>query len=76
MITFYHGSYMEVQQPLAKASRRNLDFGQGFYLTNIKEQAEAWAAIIASRKGRNIKPVVSVFRFDEEHARLDGVRYI
>lgn len=75
MITFYHGSYMEVQQPLAKAGRRNLDFGQGFYLTNIKEQAEAWAAIIASRKGRNIKPVVSVFRFDEEHARLDGVRY-
>jgi hypothetical protein len=75
MITFYHGSDMEVQQPLAKAGRRNLDFGQGFYLTNIKEQAEAWAAIIASRKGRNVKPVVSVFRFDEEHARLDGVRY-
>jgi hypothetical protein len=30
MITFYHGSDMEVQQPLAKAGRRNLDFGQGF----------------------------------------------
>lgn len=75
MITLYHGSYTAVQQPLAKAGRRNLDFGQGFYLTNIKEQAEAWAFIIASRKGRNVNPVISVFRFDEERARLDNVRY-
>ena len=75
MITLYHGSYIEVQQPLAKAGRRNLDFGQGFYLTKIKEQAEAWAAIIASRKGRNVKPVVSVFQFDEEHAKKGGTRF-
>lgn len=75
MITLYHGSYIEVQRPLAKAGRRNLDFGQGFYLTKIKEQAEAWAAIIASRKGRNVKPVVSVFQFDEEHAKKGGTRF-
>ena len=25
MKTLYHGSYMEVSQPLAKAGRRNLD---------------------------------------------------
>ena len=74
MITLYHGSYMEVQQPLAKAGRRNLDFGQGFYLTKFKEQAETWSAIIASRKGRNVKPVVSIFQFDEGQAKLDGVR--
>ena len=66
---------MEIQQPLAKAGRRNLDFGQGFYLTKIKEQAEAWATIIASRKGRNVKPVVSVFQFNEEHAKMDGSRF-
>ena len=75
MITLYHGSYTEVSQPLAKAGRRNLDFGPGFYLTKLQEQAEAWAAIIASRKGRNVKPVVSVFRFDEERAKEDGVRF-
>lgn len=69
MITFYHGSYTEVQQPLAKAGRRNLDFGQGFYLTNIKEQAEAWAAIIASRKGRDVKPVIDHhLRFIESYS--------
>lgn len=75
MITLYHGSYMEIQQPLVKAGRRNLDFGQGFYLTKLKEQAEAWAAIIASRKGRNVKPVVSVFQFDEERAKMDDTRF-
>lgn len=75
MKILYHGSYLEVSKPLAKAGRKNLDFGQGFYLTIIKEQAEAWARIIASRKGRNIKPVVSVFQFDEEKAKADGIRF-
>lgn len=75
MITLYHGSYTEVQQPLVKVGRHNLDFGQGFYLTKLIEQAEAWAAIIASRKGRNVKPVVSVFHFDEERAKMDDTRF-
>lgn len=75
MKTLYHGSYLEVSQPLAKAGRKNLDFGHGFYLTIIKEQAEAWSRIIASRKGRSIKPVISVFQFDEERAKADGIRF-
>ena len=53
MKTLYHGSYTEVSAPLAKVGRRNLDFGQGFYLTSIRRQAENWAAIIASRKAVN-----------------------
>lgn len=52
MLTLYHGSHLAVSQPLAKAGRANLDFGQGFYLTELKEQAEAWAIIIAGRKSR------------------------
>lgn len=75
MKTLYHGSYMEVSQPLAKAGRRNLDFGSGFYLTQIKDQAEKWAMAIASRKGRNVKPVVSTFHFDVDKAKEDGVRF-
>ena len=54
MKTLYHGSYTEVSAPLAKVGRRNLDFGQGFYLTSIRKQAESWAAIIASRKGATL----------------------
>ena len=35
----YHGSNIEVTQPLALAGRRNLDFGRGFYTTRHKSQA-------------------------------------
>ena len=66
MKTLYHGSYLEVTHPIARAGRKNLDFGQGFYLTTIREQAEAWARIISTRRGRSVNPVVSVFRFSRD----------
>lgn len=75
MRVLYHGSHIEVNAPLAKAGRRNLDFGQGFYLTGLRTQAESWAAIVAGRKGRNMKGHVSVFRFDESRAVAEGVRF-
>ena len=38
----YHGSYCEVKAPdLGKCAKRK-DFGQGFYLTTSKEQAESF----------------------------------
>ena len=38
----YHGSYCEVKDPdLARCAKRK-DFGQGFYLTTSKEQAESF----------------------------------
>lgn len=75
MMTVYHGSYVAVPQPLAKVGRNNLDFGKGFYVTNIREQAEAQATVVAGRKGRNVKPVVSVYHFDKEQAQADGIRF-
>lgn len=75
MLTLYHGSYTTVSQPLAKASRRNLDFGQGFYLTEIRKQAEAWAVVVSSRKGRSVKPVLNVFRFNADLAKSNGFRF-
>lgn len=75
MKTLYHGSYTEVSAPLAKISRRNLDFGQGFYLTSLKQQAENWATIVSSRRGRNVAGKVSVFRFNESQAVTDGIRF-
>ena len=43
MLTVYHGSTYRVEQPLAGVCRPNLDFGVGFYLTDLKEQAIRWA---------------------------------
>lgn len=74
MTILYHGSHLQVNSPLAKVGRKNLDFGPGFYTTNIKEQAENWARIIASRKGRNVIPVINVYHFDFQKAVMDGVR--
>ncbi len=52
MINLFHGSYTEVTTPLVKLGRSKVDFGQGFYLTKLQTQAEAWARVIAERIGR------------------------
>ena len=39
----YHGSYCEIKNPNISYSRDSLDFGKGFYLTDIKKQAIDWA---------------------------------
>ncbi|WP_455665809.1 DUF3990 domain-containing protein [Phocaeicola sp.] len=43
MLTVYHGATCIVSQPLCLAGRLNLDFGQGFYTTDIRDQAITWA---------------------------------
>ena len=30
----YHGATVEVREPLTSVGRKDLDFGQGFYVTN------------------------------------------
>jgi len=59
----YHGSYVEIVQPDISLGRFNLDFGKGYYVTTMQEQAEKWAR----RKGRMMSksPVVSVYEFDD-----------
>lgn len=39
----YHGSTLEIHTPDVNHSSHNLDFGKGFYVTTVKEQAERWA---------------------------------
>ena len=64
MLKLYHGSNVEVRKPSLLKSRKNTDFGRGFYTTTQKEQAEHWTSIKMNRtkKGRR---VVSVFEVDE-----------
>ena len=73
MTALFHGSYTEVSAPLVKLGRTKVDFGQGFYLTKMQAQAEAWAKVISERRKR-AKAVVSVFTFDLEGARTDNYR--
>lgn len=58
----YHGSCVEVSAPDVEHSRKNVDFGQGFYVTPIYDQARKWAEKFA-RRGK--PAVISRYRFDE-----------
>lgn len=42
-MTVYHGSYTVVERPRIMRGRNTKDFGEGFYCTVIREQAERWA---------------------------------
>ncbi|MGN1157401.1 MAG: DUF3990 domain-containing protein [Agathobacter sp.] len=59
----FHGATVEVSEPLVTVGRKDLDFGQGFYLTNDQQQAIDWSITKALRK-KNAKPIVNVYEFD------------
>lgn len=70
----YHGSYVRIEMPETKKGRTKVDFGQGFYLTGIRTQAERWARVMAIRKGPSFRPVVNVFELSDEVFSLPDVR--
>lgn len=72
MTTLFHGSYVPVKAPLVKLGRKKVDFGQGFYLTKLRKQAESWAVTIAERKGRNAHPTLSTYTLDYDAIKNDG----
>ena len=47
----YHGSEMIIKHPNTLHSHRALDFGSGFYVTTVREQAERWALRKADLSG-------------------------
>ncbi len=60
--TLYHGSNVIVEQPLVNIGRKDFDFGPGFYLTPLYDQAFQWAARIKTiRKAQ--QAIVNVYEF-------------
>lgn len=59
----YHGSYLEIPYPDLSHSREKVDFGQGFYTTPLREQAEKWCGKF-KRRGKD--GVISRYTFDEK----------
>lgn len=62
-ITAFHGGTEIVDHPLCVIGRDNLDFGRGFYVTDIKSQAVSWA--IATAKRRMKKAVINVYKLNK-----------
>ena len=69
----YHGSTEEIVNPLVHVGRENLDFGKGFYVTDIRKQAKTWAEI-KSRYQMDAEAVINEYQFDFENAIKD-LRY-
>lgn len=64
MITLYHGSFVSVPAPLTGVGRHELDFGPGFYVTRLREQAERWARRVCVVRAVDT-PMISIYRFNE-----------
>ena len=72
----YHGSYTLIEEIDLSKCEIGKDFGQGFYVTKIKEQAQFWA----ERKGldNNTKGYVTEFEFNENaflHFKLKTLQF-
>ena len=48
----YHGSWLEVKNPDLKHSRSDVDFGKGFYVTPLRDQAVKWCGKF-KRRGKS-----------------------
>jgi len=59
----YHGSYLEICAPDLIHSRENVDFGKGFYVTPLYEQAVKWVGRF-KRLGK--EGIVSKYFFDDD----------
>ena len=58
----YHGSYTTISHPDLLHTRKNVDFGPGFYTTPIYDQAVTWCARF---KRRGQAAVISYYELDE-----------
>ena len=58
----YHGSFLEIAKPDLAYSRLNVDFGRGFYVTPLYEQAAKWCGKF-KRRGKD--GIVSRYKYDK-----------
>ncbi len=56
----YHGSHTAIEKPDVRFSREKTDFGRGFYLTPLKDQAVSWSQRFLRERGA---AVVSLYEF-------------
>ena len=61
----YHGSNLDINEIDLSKCRPYKDFGQGFYLTELEDQAVKMAKRVARLYGGN--PIVNVYSYDEKN---------
>jgi len=84
-ITLFHGSNQDFESVMLEKSRDKRDFGRGFYMTTLKDQAVRWAQNMFIRHGGqgryvyefvlNISPDLRIKQFDAlNHEWLDMIK--
>ena len=68
----YHGSNIVIDSINLAMCRPYKDFGRGFYLTDIKEQAEKMAVRVSKIYGGS--PIVSTFEIQDDFRKIDGIK--
>ena len=68
-----HGSSEVVRQPDILHSYRALDFGKGFYVTTVRQQAERWARRKAALVGG--RAIVNRYQMDDDMTGLRVKRF-
>ena len=68
----YHGSNVDIQNISLSACRPYKDFGRGFYLTDIPEQAERMAKRVARIYGG--EPVLNIYEIDDSFVDSSSLR--
>ena len=66
----YHGTTLIVEHPICKFGRPNLDFGQGFYVTDVRQQAIDWAIRMARNKKET--PVLNRYKLNRDGFLSEG----
>ena len=69
----FHGSISIVDKPLANAGRNHLDFGKGFYLTALEDQAISWASRPLNQGKRKY---LNIYDLDFDAVINAGYRYV
>ena len=69
-IVVYHGATQMVEHPICRFGRANLDFGQGFYVTDIREQAVEWAIRVS--RNRQTTPILNRYQLDRNGIIREG----
>ena len=65
----FHGSNVEVSHIDLSKCTKYKDFGQGFYMTSIKEQAFEWAKKVTKRSGSG-EPTLNVYDLNDNWVNL------
>ena len=69
-IIVYHGATQKVAKPLCAFGRSHLDFGRGFYVTDLRQQAVEWAFRLA--RNRKEAPMLNRYTLNREAFIAEG----